>query len=107
MISVSTHVLDLVEGGPAEGVPVLLERLDNVWIEVRRASTDGDGRVRDLATSGPPGTWRITFDTAAFFAHAGTKGFYPYVQIAFLAERGHYHVPILLGPYGYSTYRGS
>jgi 5-hydroxyisourate hydrolase len=107
MITVSTHVLDLVRGGPANGVPILLERREGDWTEVRRGSTDADGRLKDLVPDGRAGTYRITFDTAAWFAATGTKGFYPYVQVVFGAEQGHYHVPLLLGPYGYSTYRGS
>jgi 5-hydroxyisourate hydrolase len=110
VITVSTHVLDLVQGRPASGVPIVLEREGpepGDWVEVRRGATDGDGRLKDLVPDGVAGTFRITFDTAAWWATTGTRGFYPYVQVVFVAEHGHHHVPLLLGPYGYSTYRGS
>jgi 5-hydroxyisourate hydrolase len=112
MSSISTHVLDLVRGGPAAGVPVVLERYDDgAWHPVTSGNTDGDGRIKDLVPRGEgrAGTWRITFDTRAYFATTGTRGFYPHVPIVFEVPEGdeHYHVPLLLGPYGYSTYRGS
>jgi len=82
------------------------------WEEIGRGRTDQDGRVRALArkpTSLTPGTYRLVFDTAAFFRALETRAFYPQVTIAFeiwdVSE--HYHVPLLLSPYGYSTYRGS
>lgn len=110
MSTVSTHVLDLVRGGPAAGVAVTLERqaVDG-WETVGRAVTDPDGRVRELARDAGPGTWRVHFDTGAWFAARGTPGFYPWITIVFTIDDagGHYHVPVLLGPYGYSTYRGS
>ena len=113
MSSVSTHVLDLVRGGPAAGVHVRLERFEGTggWTAVAQALTDADGRCKDLVPkgTGAPGVWRITFDTGAFFAAQGVTGFYPHVPIVFEIAAGdaHYHVPLLLGPYGYSTYRGS
>lgn len=113
MSSVSTHVLDLVRGGPAVGVAIRLERFGATgdWTAVASAVTDTDGRCRDLVPpgAGGPGIWRITFDTGAFFASQGVTGFYPHVPIVFeiAAGEAHYHVPLLLGPYGYSTYRGS
>ena len=112
MSSISTHVLDLVKGGPAQGVPVTLEHLDGeTWTLVARGATDEDGRIKDLVPRGAAaeGTFRITFDTAAYFASTATTGFYPWVPIVFTipAPGAHYHVPLLLGPYGYSTYRGS
>lgn len=111
MSSISTHVLDLVRGKPAVGVPVVLERFDGGWVDVASGVTDSDGRIKDLVHrgAGSAGTWRITFDTRAWFAAAGVEGFYPHVPIVFEVGDGdeHYHVPLLLGPYGYSTYRGS
>ena len=104
-MSLSTHVLDAVSGRPAVGVPVHLER-DGVV--VAEAVTDADGRVRELGDVGP-GTWRIAFDTGAYFEATGQQGFYPEVVVAFTVtepER-HHHVPLLLSPFAYSTYRGS
>jgi 5-hydroxyisourate hydrolase len=111
-VSVSTHVLDLVTGLPARGVGVSLERLDGAaFVPVTTAHTDDDGRVRELVARGQgrPGVFRIRFETGAWFAAAGTRGFYPWVEIAFevVDPAAHHHVPLLLGPYGYSTYRGS
>lgn len=109
MSAVTTHVLDTGRGRPAAGVPVRLERCYGATVLVR-ARTDGDGRVQDL---GPDrldaGDYRIVFDTGAYFARLGQAAFYPEVTVTFtLADpEQHYHVPLLLSPYGYSTYRGS
>ena len=102
-MSLSTHVLDAVRGRPARGVPVRLDRRDgDGWHRVAEGRTDGDGRVRDLP---PPeeGVYRLVFDTADH------SDFYPEVSVAFtVTDPGeHYHVPLLLSPYAYSTYRGS
>jgi 5-hydroxyisourate hydrolase len=102
-MSLSTHVLDAARGRPAAGVPVRLERRDgDGWARVAEGRTDDDGRVRDLP---PPekGTYRLVFDTARH------SDFYPEVTVAFnVTDPGeHYHVPLLLSPYAYSTYRGS
>lgn len=105
MSGITTHVLDTARGRPAAGVPVVLElRAGGGWREVGRGTTDGDGRVRTL--TGPAieaGTYRITFDTAAL------SEFFPVVAIEFVVSdpAQHYHVPLLLSPFGYSTYRGS
>jgi 5-hydroxyisourate hydrolase len=112
MKSVSTHVLDIARGRPAEGVPVTLERKDgDRFVQQKRAETDADGRVKDLVPEGQlvAATYRITFDTGAYFARLGTEGFYPEASIQFVVRdaSAHYHVPLLLSPYGYSTYRGS
>ena len=110
---ISTHVLDTARGVPAAGVRVVLERVEAGRIrEISRATTDGDGRVRELvSTSTAPevGRYRLTFDTGAFFATLGIEAFYPSVAIVFEIRdvTQHYHVPLLLSPYGYSTYRGS
>jgi 5-hydroxyisourate hydrolase len=104
-VSLSTHVLDAASGLPAVGVPVRLERDGAVVVE---ASTDADGRVRELGHVSA-GTWRIVFDTGAYFSATGQQGFYPEVVVAFTVtepER-HHHVPLLLSPFAYSTYRGS
>jgi 5-hydroxyisourate hydrolase len=110
MRSLSTHVLDAVFGEPAAGVTVTLARSDETgWHELAAASTDGDGRVRELAPHGlDAGTYRLVFDTAAYFAATGQVGFYPEVVITFrVVDERHYHVPLLLSPFAFSTYRGS
>jgi 5-hydroxyisourate hydrolase len=102
-MSLSTHVLDAARGRPAPNVPVRLERRDgDGWERVAEARTDADGRVRDLPPPGE-GTYRLVFDTT------GISDFYPEVAVAFtVTDPGeHYHVPLLLSPYAYSTYRGS
>ena len=115
MSAITTHVLDTSCGRPAEGMPVVLERASSAgegWEVVGRATTDADGRARELmppgaATSG--GRYRLIFDTEAYFGATGRPAFYPQVAVQFVVERAedHYHVPLLLSPYGYSTYRGS
>jgi 5-hydroxyisourate hydrolase len=105
---ITTHVLDTSRGCPAAGVPVVLERfVDSDWQSVGRGVTDADGRSRDLLSSAPDaGRYRLTFDTGTYL---GEAGFYPEVSVTFVVEPGqdHYHVPLLLSPFGYSTYRGS
>jgi 5-hydroxyisourate hydrolase len=105
MSGITTHVLDTSRGCPAAGVPVVLERAVNArWEPVGRGTTDADGRARELLSSAPEdGRYRLTFDTG------GYSRFYPEVMVTFVVEGGedHYHVPLLLSPFGYSTYRGS
>ncbi len=105
-MSVSTHVLDAARGRPAVGVPVRLE-YDGRCLTAQR--TDADGRVASLAVETEPGDYRLVFDTGAWFAATGVEGFYPEVVVSFtVTESGaHHHVPLLLSPYAYSTYRGS
>ena len=108
MKSVSTHVLDITRGRPAAGVPVVLEKkTGDVFTPILSATTDADGRVKELVPEGQleVGIYRITFDTAAHFP----DGFYPEASIVFQVRdaAAHYHVPLLLSPFGYSTYRGS
>ena len=115
MSPITTHVLDTALGRPAAGVAVRLERLaesGTAPAALGQGATDDDGRLRDLAPAGAPleaGTYRLTFDTGAYFRKQGSDGFYPTVTIDFkvTASREHYHVPLLLSPFGYSTYRGS
>lgn len=114
MSAITTHVLDTSLGRPAANLPVTFEirAAANDWKEIARAATDADGRCMDILPDGislSPGIYRLTFDTAAYFKAQQKKGFYPYVSIAFeVRETGeHYHVPLLLSPYGFSTYRGS
>jgi 5-hydroxyisourate hydrolase len=108
---ISTHVLDTAAGVPAAGVPVSLEvRRGETWEPAGAGVTDEDGRVGDLLSGATAaGTYRIAFDTGAYFAARGERGFYPEVTVVFeVTEAGaHHHVPLLLSPFGYSTYRGS
>lgn len=112
-MSISTHVLDTSAGRPAAGVGVRLQRLDGAaWIDLSHAATDADGRVPALlpaGTAASAGTFRLTFDVAAYFAARGQEAFYATIAIEVLIREPaqHYHVPLLLSPYGYSTYRGS
>ncbi|MFC9552636.1 hydroxyisourate hydrolase [Rhodococcus sp. NPDC056960] len=108
---VTTHVLDAAEGIPAREVPVSLSVLrDSGWDTVADGVTDHDGRV---STLGParlePGTYRIVFDTGRYFSVRGRPTFYPDITITFALtdSEQHYHVPVLLSPFAYSTYRGS
>jgi 5-hydroxyisourate hydrolase len=112
-MTVSTHILDAVAGGPAPGVPVALSRRDSDggWTQVEAGVTDADGRLR-FAAETASGVYRLTFATGPYFADLGRETFYPEVVITFTAVTldeapGHYHVPLLLSPYAYSTYRGS
>ena len=110
MASLSTHVLDTSAGRPAAGLRVTLESADGAV--VASGVTDGDGRVGDLSADLPGGDLRIRFDTGAWFAEQGVATFYPEVVVAFTvagdqAHDDHFHVPLLLSPFGYSTYRGS
>jgi 5-hydroxyisourate hydrolase len=101
---VTTHVLDAALGRPAAGVRVRLERTDGTV--VAEAATDTDGRVSDLG-SPEPGDHRLVFATGEWFAAAGRDTFYPEVVVTFTLGEGHHHVPLLLSPFAYSTYRGS
>lgn len=115
MSTVSTHVLDAGTGQPATDVAVTLTGTGTpddsaTWRELGAGRTDADGRIGDLAGADgiPPGRYRLTFDTGAYHARSGTTGFYPEVTITFVVDQErHYHVPLLLSPYAFSTYRGS
>lgn len=106
-MSLSTHVLDAVSGRPATGVPVTLS--DAHDDELASAVTDDDGRVASLGDDLAAGVYRLCFDTATYFAAQGITGFYPEIVIAFeiTDAAARHHVPVLLSPYAYSTYRGS
>ena len=110
MSTLSTHVLDAASGNPAGGMRVTLEhRDDGRWRPLGDGVTDADGRVRDLAPGSlAPGTHRLVFATGDYFTATGQAGFYPEVSVTFtVADERHYHVPLLLIPYAFSTYRGS
>jgi 5-hydroxyisourate hydrolase len=114
MSAITTHVLDTSRGRPAAGVPVLLEIQEGSaeWRPLGRGMTDADGRLRALLPEGDAllvGVYRLVFNTAQYFSSAGADAFYPRVIIEFETAPGesHYHVPLLLSPFGYSTYRGT
>lgn len=110
-MTLSSHVLDGTRGEPAVGVPVRWDTLtDGVWETVAHGVTDEDGRVSDWGGPSPDrGVHRVVFDSGAYFAGQRVETFYPEVVVVFEvteAER-HHHVPLLLSPFAYSTYRGS
>jgi 5-hydroxyisourate hydrolase len=114
MSAITTHVLDISKGRPAGGVPVRLEvkRAAGGWERLGAGETDADGRLRTLLPDGAAleaATYRLTFETGAYFDAQGVEGFYPEASIVFAVgdPAQHYHVPLLLSPFGYSTYRGS
>ena len=111
---ISTHVLDLVHGKPAKGVPVRLEKQDAAgdWRLMTRARTDQDGRCAQLLPSGENlsrGAYRLSFDTGNYFALQKIDTLYPAVEVMFQVRDGesHFHIPLLLSPNGFTTYRGS
>ena len=110
---ISTHVLDPSAGRPAAGVAVFLEcERSSGWELVNEGVTDEDGRLPTLLPAGvelEAARYRILFDSGAYFAATGARGFYPEVAIVFEVTEPaeHHHVPLLLSPFGYSTYRGS
>lgn len=110
---ISTHVLDLMTGRPASGVVVTLSRVgEDERMPIAKGVTDKDGRIKKVgARSGvlAAGVYELTFETGAYFARKGITSFHPRVTvtIAIRDVSQHYHVPLLLSPYGYTTYRGS
>jgi 5-hydroxyisourate hydrolase len=111
-MSVSTHVLDTARGRPAQGVPVTLSLRgsEGAWSVLGRAVTDADGRIQALSEGAlAAGVYRLEFDTAHYFVQLGTTGFYPEVSVVFILQNPgeHLHVPLLLSPFGYATYRGT
>jgi 5-hydroxyisourate hydrolase len=104
-MGISTHVLDTAKGRPAEGVGITLEIGRNGWEVIARGATNADGRLKLLDDPPEAGTYRITFDTGRY----NPDSFFPHVTIEFTVggSAQHYHVPLLLSPFGYSTYRGS
>jgi 5-hydroxyisourate hydrolase len=108
---ISTHVLDTSVGLPAAGVRVTLElKTGSAWKEIGAAATDADGRVRELVGGGlQRGTHRLQFETGAYFTARGVKAFHPMVVVEFEVTdpTQHHHVPLLVTPFGYTTYRGT
>jgi len=113
MSQITTHVLDIARGQPAEGVAVTLEQLQQgLWAELAIGITNSDGRIADLLppdTVLPAGCYRLRFELEPYLLRHKHPLFYPGADIAFIigGDGQHYHIPLLLSPYGYSTYRGS
>jgi 5-hydroxyisourate hydrolase len=114
MTRISTHVLDTAQGRPAQHVPVRLEQRagNGNWRPLASTHTDQEGRCVQLLPADEmltPGIYRLTFDTAAYFAASKLNGLYPSIEITFHVRSGeeHFHIPLLLSPNGYTTYRGS
>jgi 5-hydroxyisourate hydrolase len=108
--AVTTHILDTSRGQPATGLAVSLERLGDGVESLATSRSNADGRVDDLGSDRlEPGDYRLRFATAAYFANLGQAALYPEVVVVFsLSDPDqHYHLPLLLSPFSYSTYRGS
>ena len=112
MSQITTHILDTTQGKPAAGVIIiLLEQRNGGWQKISTGKTNDDGRIPDLLPQEevlPTGIYKLKFETKPYFDSLGIKSFYPFVEVVFeLNDLAHYHVPLLLNPYGYSTYKGS
>jgi len=113
MSQITTHILDTARGCPAAAVAITLYREEgDAWVDVGTGNTNADGRIADLCPAGetlPAGTYRMHFATSDYFRSIGCEVFYPWADVVFNvgAAGQHYHIPLLLSPYGYSTYRGS
>lgn len=113
MSSITTHILDTARGTPAAGVEILLTRQDgSQWQPIGGGITNGDGRISNLCDKQgvlSAGTYKMHFNTKQYFSAVGDAVFYPYAEVVFVigVETAHYHIPLLLSPFGYSTYRGS
>lgn len=117
MSQLTTHILDTSRGKPAEGVTITLflqDPKDPVtvgWRQIAIGTTNSDGRIPDFLSTGTllePAVYRMKFDTKEYFEKQAVQTFYPFIEITFTITDGeHYHVPLLLNPFGYSTYRGS
>jgi 5-hydroxyisourate hydrolase len=113
MSKITTHVLDTVLGKPAAGIAVRLEiKLEENgparWVTIGKSAADADGRCLDLTKDATPGMYRLTFDSAEYFARLGRRSIYPEISITFNCDgEAHYHLPLLLSDNSYTTYRGS
>jgi len=112
MSQITTHVLDTSIGKPGEGISIeLQEQKNNDWQTIAKGVTNEDGRIADLLNQDKvlkPDTYRMVFHTGNYFANNNQKAFYPIVIIHFqTTDASHYHIPLLLNPFGYTTYRGS
>jgi len=110
---ITTHVLNTALGTPAKNLPIKLcfMKPDSSWTIIKQGKTNDDGRLLNLITKEEfvPGSYKVIFDTEAYFKEMNTQTFYPYVEVVFKIVKTdeHYHVPLILSPHGYSTYRGS
>ena len=114
MSAITTHVLDTAAGQPAQGIAVALEQqsADGSWKTLGRGETGADGRCQNLLPNGTPietGAYRLTFDTGSYYSSRSVETFHPHVTVTFTVRDAsqHHHVPLLLSPFGYTTYRGS
>jgi len=112
MSQLTTHILDTTKGKPAPGVSIILyQQKNNNWIELVKGITNADGRIPNFLpkdTILEAGIYKMKFETKAYFEKNLIASFYPYVEIVFdITTKEHYHIPLLLNPFGYSTYRGS
>lgn len=114
MSAITTHVLDTARGRPAQGITIILEVQESPdhWKKLAQGATDADGRITDLLAPKAalqPGLYRMIFKTGDYFESIKIQGFYPQVTVNFEIRQPneHYHIPLLLSPFGYSTYRGS
>jgi 5-hydroxyisourate hydrolase len=112
MSQITTHILDTTKGKPAAGVTIaLFQQSENDWTELARGITNKDGRIPNLLPAETVlslGIYKMKFFTQEYFERDNTAAFYPLVEICFdVATTEHYHVPLLLNPFGYATYRGS
>jgi 5-hydroxyisourate hydrolase len=107
---ITSHVLDTSIGKPAAGVPAeLFFQSGDKWTMIARSETNSDGRINEWLSKEPDaGVYKIRFDVKKYFEKKSSASFYPYVEIVFeIRANEHYHIPLLLSPFGYSTYRGS
>jgi len=112
MSHITTHILDTTKGRPAAGVAIILSlQHGNEWDEIAKGVTNADGRITDLLRKDlvlPEGIYKMKFDTKPYFEKQAVATFYPFVEIVFtITGNEHYHIPLLISAYGYSTYRGS
>jgi 5-hydroxyisourate hydrolase len=111
MSQITTHILDTAKGKPVTGVTTILYAHESDWIEIARGVTNQDGRIADLLPPKeilPQGNYKMRFLTKEYFDEQSVSTFYPFVEIVFnITAAEHYHIPLLLTPFGYTTYRGS
>ncbi len=112
MSQLTTHILDTTKGKPAPGIHIILyNHKKEEWIEITKGVTNSDGRIPDLLKKGVVmelGMYKLRFETQGYFSKQSIQTFYPFVEITFqVTTEEHYHVPLLLTPFGYSTYKGS